>query len=213
MNLFSKTIIAGITSTVLLGSAFAESTDLSKPEHWQLAKGATFQDARIAMGGITNAQCKPKFTGRHITVETDVTPVAVDTDKDIYKVAGIRLVDTAGNHWGFHIAERPASQKNAHFMELRLMQNKKWQYETGRVKEIARRNTERCWEYGKTYRMKMELDDTGVAATLSDPATGKELGVIRYEFTDPGLMKFGQPMLVGSSMKVEFKNLKATTAK
>ena len=173
-------------------------------DDWQIAWGGKRNaEGAIACGGKESLVKKnTELTGKGVIVTVQITPVEALAGSDAqYKMAGIRLSTPGDDQWVVQLSERPADQNRVHFMELRLKQNNSWALDKTKLKEIERFNTERCWEYGTTYLLKLELDDTGAAGTLYDASGAKALAGIRYEFLKPAeVPTFGQPAFFGRNL-------------
>ncbi len=198
-----------IFSLYLLAMAFALAAgeSLLEPALWKATKPAVFQDGILSLAPQSLAVYQKEVRGQELTVDVSLLPhdrPAPGTE-DRYHSAGVRIVN-GNDYWALQLVQRPA--KGGRYLELRLFQNDKWQYDIGRTREILRENAEGCWNFEQNLRLILKLTPVGINGTLVDAATKQTLAQIEYQFNDESLLRSGAPALWNGGLAADYSEFK-----
>ncbi len=141
-----------------------------------------------------------------VQVERRVTPAG-------WAVAAlvIRLDDQ--NYWHLALCEAPAQNGNRHFVELGECLDGHWLAHVegaNRLKQTAGEGGNFAWEFGRAYRLRVELKAGGISGTLSDD-TGKICSRLGYAF-DRRAVTAGAPALASPCFAARFTAFRASSA-
>jgi len=140
---------------------------------------------------------------RKLTVEATIA-VEKPVSKD-WKVAGLAVVRDERNFWHLAFVEAPEGQGRRRYVELCEMLDGTWlaQNEPGsRLEALPAKGPEFRWEYGKRYRLRLELSPEAIAGTVMTPEG--EILVRRGYKMGGRAVRAGRAALTNSGFDVAF---------
>jgi hypothetical protein len=195
------------TSAVLAAGSVLFATDapadLNSDAAWILNKKWAFENNILTgtAGDFLYLKNTPQFNT--MTFSADI--IVDEAMGKSWKITGLGVVKDRDNFWRLSFVECPDADQNStkRFVELKMMNNKKWGSTKG-LKRVANRGL--AWEYGKKYTMVItmtpELMDGKVLGE-----DGKVLAHQSFELLE-GATKGGSPILTTSAFKSRFSNIK-----
>ncbi len=169
----------------------------------------------IQNGSLINTDSPKNFaypikvpSGRKVSVEASLTvesPLKAD-----WKISGLVIEQSDSNYWHFAMVESPESAGKKHFMELSEMMNGNWNAQTSTDSKLTlSENTggDFDWQYGKTYKMKLEMSSDGIKGELTEQ-DGTVKVRLAYKF-DGRAVSSGRPGLDNGGLKTRFDNFSA----
>ncbi|MCK6487423.1 MAG: hypothetical protein L6R48_03615 [Planctomycetes bacterium] len=111
--------------------------------------------------------------------------------------AGVRIQADPDNYWQLALAQAPstaAGEPGRRFLDLGQRRDSVWHAEERAPACRIERSGEAAWLPGRPYRLRLELDGTGVRGVLSDPG-GAELAGIRCTLPEGPAVRHGQPLV------------------
>lgn len=180
---------------------------LFQPALWKTTKPAVFENGTLRLQPQSLAVYGKEVTETGLTVDVSLQPhdCPVPGTEDRYHSTGIRIVN-GKDYWALQLVQRPG--KGGRYLELRLFQNNKWQYDIGRTEQVLREKTEGCWNFEQKLRLVLKLTPTGVRGTLLDTATRRSLAQIEYRFRDDSLLRSGTPALWNGGLAADFSEFR-----
>ncbi|MHC4250927.1 MAG: beta-galactosidase, partial [Planctomycetota bacterium] len=177
---------------------------------WEV-KGGAF----VCEGGAKDfAEPAKSPLGREIRLEADVTlHRAVGRDRD-WKIAGLAVRRDARNFWHLALVESPEARKRRHFVELTEMLDGAWlanHAEGTRLRGTASVGKDLDWQYGRTYRLAIVLDQEGITGTVTDDA-GTVRVRIGYAFGGAKAVRSGRSALTSGGFRAEFDDFETRVA-
>jgi hypothetical protein len=178
--------------------------------HWEAAcgewqvKDGRYTTADQAGGAIAYAHRAP-------VCDTQTIEVGVRAGKRLthegWSVTGVLLFSDLDSFWLLGLTEGPDGRRYVDFLEN---YRGHWQAQTVEGLKLAlaaEQNMGLAWEYGKDYRLKVELDAEGIAGTVLDAGDGKVLATRRYLFGAADALRTGMAALYARGCAVEFANV------
>lgn len=196
-----KNIVIGIVAAGAIGVGAA---DLNNADAWSLSNGWKAEKGAIAGSSKGNIVARPKAKTAYKKVEFEASLTPVKAVAPHWKVAGIQIVD-GKNFWQLALIEAPDKAKHAkkHFIELKELYKGKWGGESKLKRLLLKTNK---WDYGKTYKLKIKMDDKRIDGYATDEK-GKEIAHIAYALK-PVAVTSGSPALRVVCMDVKFSDIK-----
>lgn len=197
-----------LTAAVLTaGSAlFAADVpaDLNSATAWKMSSKWKFEDNVLSgdSGNFIFLNNAPQFS--NLTLKADI--VVNEATSKSWKTTGLGVFKDKENFWRLSFVERPDNDKShpkQHFLELRMMKQKKWSSIEG-IKGVKHKGL--VWEYGKKYTMVLTMTPKSIDGKILDES-GKELAQQTFKLLD-GAVTGGTPMLTASGFKVKFSDIK-----
>ncbi len=146
----------------------------------------------------------------HVTVEA-VVRARERIGSAGWATAGVMIYVDGGNFWRFALIDGPQGQKYCEVME---MYRGLWQaHREGRTLLRATSQERAGWQYGRPYRLRIELTADGVEGTMLDAETGRRLAHESYAFDGVPHLPSGRPALALDAMTADFTDVRiaATT--
>jgi hypothetical protein len=124
-----------------------------------------------------------------------------------WKTAGILFAQDEANHWQLALVESPTALGSKRSMELHEMRAGHWLADIEGETTLKKTSEEGMfeWEYGREYRMRLELTDDGILGTIEEIGTARSYRVA-YAFSAPAVQS-GRPQLAASSFAVAYSSL------
>jgi hypothetical protein len=167
---------------------------------WTVSRGALVWGE--AGSGYTLVGRSP--FGRLVMAEADL--VVREAKGAGWKVAGIRVQQDDANFWHLALVESPDGDGRKHFVELSEMHEGTWNahlMDPTKLEAVGSTGGGFEWEYGKTYRMKVELSPGMIRGTV----TGED-GTVRvsmaYKLAGKAVNR-GKPGLTAGDFRAEFR--------
>ncbi len=167
--------------------------------------------------GAMLAECGPKGFltlikaphGRSVEIEATLT-VTRRTGTE-WGVAGVAIRRDPRNHWHLALVETPAAHGHRHVVELQEMVDGRWpalgDAET-RLEAVRFEGNTFDWQYGRPYRLRIEMTTEGVAGTVAE-LDGTVRTRIAYAFGQTKAVRAGQPALDGGGFEAIFDDVTA----
>jgi hypothetical protein len=146
--------------------------------------------------------------GRLVSIESDM--VLRRATGSSWKIAGIRLQNDEDHYWHLALVEAPDADGKRHFVELSEMLGGTWNahLEPGtRLEPSQEKGQDFSWEYGKPYRLKVELKPGEIRGSVSelDGTVRTEIG---YKLAGKAVDR-GRPGLEAGGFLAEFSRFSA----
>ena len=127
-----------------------------------------------------------------------------------WKVAGVAIVLDERNYWHFAFVEGPDSEreKKRHFVELSEMLDGVWlSHSNAETRLTVAESTGDAldWQYGRPYRIRLELTETEIGGTLSE-MDGKVVARKRYKLDNKAVTR-GRPALACGGLVTAFDDV------
>ncbi len=138
-----------------------------------------------------------------VQVERRATPAS-------WAVAALVIQLDEKNYWHLALCEAPAENGNRHFVELGECLDGHWLSHVqgeNRLKQTANEGGAFAWEFGRAYRLRVELKAGGISGTISDDA-GKICARLGYAF-DRRAVTAGAPALAAPCFAARFTDFRA----
>jgi hypothetical protein len=179
--------------------------DFSNDEvEWDLPDGWERSNGRlVSKRSKLGYALPPMLPGRVVTVSATVRVRARITDAR-FSGAGIMIFKDGDNLWVLRLLIRDSGKLNA---ELHEKMAGRWAAQQREPKLGGLGWTDRGWEYGRSYRLKIELKRDTIRGRITD-MDGKVCTNIGYKFDNPAITS-GRPGLRSSGCDVEFDDFEA----
>ena len=161
------------TATVSLGET-VPFKQFSFPRGWKAEKGAV----KGSSAGDKPVHLKDKRYSDKLSVSLYVTPQKVRGSS--WKVASIQFKDKAGNYWQLALIEYPDKMLKKHIFNLKK-NGKKLKRKPKVISDYNRGG----WEYGKTYKLSLNLSKDRIDGIVRDEQ-GIVLKQVSCELTSLG---------------------------
>lgn len=125
-----------------------------------------------------------------------------------WKVLGLRVVQDDTNYWQLALVETPEAQGNRRYVELIEMLRNTWLANLEQptaLRVVAQSLENLAWEYGRDYRLRVELSPTVIKGEVEELGTGRTWHV-GYAL-EGDCVRTGKPALSVSGMDVSFSRL------
>ena len=167
----------------------------------------------IEAGACRSADAERSFAilsalphARKLSLEATIQ-VSRAVSKD-WKVAGLAVVRDERNFWHLALVEAPERQGRRHFVELCEMLDGTWlaQNEPGsRLEELPALNADFRWEYGKRYRLRLDLSPGLITGSVMTP-DGKVLTRRGFKLAGRAVAS-GRAALTNAGFEVAFDDV------
>ena len=126
-----------------------------------------------------------------------------------WKTAGVTIALDEANYWQLALVEGPESAGKPHALEMHQMLRGRWLADTEGAAALRRTFEEGqfAWEYGRDYRLRMELSQDGISGSIEEVGTARAYR-IAYAFSGD-CVRIGRPVLVTSAMTASFASYRA----
>ena len=174
----------------------------SNPLVWRFRDGALHASG----AGAGTAVYVGAPTSSRVTVEANVTARKAVAKE--WKTAGPGVYLDEQNFWHFALVEAPDTdgKTGRHFCELSEMRNGEWLAQRN-LKLVVDERVQGAWQTGKTYRLRIALDPTGVEGSLTD-TDGRVLIRKRYAFSAAAVTS-GRPAIRCNGFEADFAEVAA----
>lgn len=180
--------------------------DWRTPFGWE-AQGEGF---RCRAGTRADVFLKEAPFGNAVTVEAALR--LTNPLGQSWNVAGVTVYLDPDHYWQLALVEAPGEGDRRRFVELGERREGRWPAQgADKLPAVTfPEGTDLSWEYGRPYRLRLELDPKGVTASVLDAA-----GACRwkrgYRFEGAAVTQ-GRPGLVASGFAAEFSGMRAAVA-
>jgi len=171
---------------------------------WETRKGS-FRFAEVSKDFALPADSP---AGRQVLVGAELTLRAATGSG--WKIAGVCVRRDDSNYWHLALVESPDDQGRRHFVELTEMLDGTWlaQFQEGtRLTPTGSAGQDFAWQYGRTYRVEIELSPGGITGTVSE-LDGTQRARLGYAF-DARAVTSGRPGLTAGGFAAEFGSFSA----
>jgi len=171
---------------------------------WEVAEG---KYVAADAGRSFAVAAKAPYAKRVVVEATATVRKAVGRE---WKIAGVAVVADERNYWHFAFVEAPDDEthKKRHFVELSEMLDGVWLSHSNaetRLTVVESTGDALDWQYGRPYRIRIELTETEISGSLSE-LDGKVLARKRYKL-DNKAVTFGRPALTCGGLEVAFDDV------
>ena len=173
---------------------------ICNPLQWHATGGGL----RASGGRTDGAVCQRAPIARRVVVEADIQVRRAVGES--WKVAGVGIHRDPRNFWHFAVVEEPDSTDRRHFCELCEMRDGEWLSQRN-LKTVVDEGGDEAWQTGKTYRLRIAIDPTGVEGSLA-ALDGRVIQRRRYAFVAEAVT-VGRPMLRCGGFEADFTKVRA----
>ncbi len=126
-----------------------------------------------------------------------------------WKTAGISIALDDANHWQLALVEGPEAAGKPHSLEMHEMLKGRWLANLEGATALRKTVEEGAfsWEFGRDYRLRMELDPEGISGSVEEIGSQRVYRV-GYAFSGD-CVRTGRPMLATSAMTAAYAAYRA----
>lgn len=163
---FIFAFVAIASSTSLFAGKVELEDELMKADAWKMDKGWKIEDGKILVSSDKKAalHLKKKLDCKVTEFEAMITPMKAEGKG--MKAVGLALHRSEMEYCCLALVERDGESEMpaGKYIELRFKMDKKWKG----GEEICRRFASKSfnWEYGKAYKVELELDEDGIKGKI-----------------------------------------------
>ena len=128
--------------------------------------------------------------GKRVKVSAEITPEA-SVEKS-WSTVGVSVYFDERTFWHVALVKAPEAEGAHHRFELAEMREGHWPVQ-GQLK-CVREDVKGPWEFGRAYRLELELGPKGVRGSIRERDSGKTVFASEYAFTAPAADR-GRPAL------------------
>lgn len=141
---------------------------------------------------------------RELAFEAQITPL--ESSGEGWKIAGIALYQSDANFWHLAFVESPKAEGARHFIELSESLEGVWLSQVN-LRERPGFGSDYNWQYGQTYRFRLEVTPEGITAVVSTQA-GQEVTRLGHDFNAEAVT-WGKPAFDASGIRALFDDARA----
>ncbi|MBT9138347.1 MAG: hypothetical protein DDT31_00904 [Syntrophomonadaceae bacterium] len=170
---------------------------------WEIKDGKYFVSHKSGGDAISHAYVAPNL---NVQIVEAKMVVKERLNPQAWSFSGINIFLDANNFWMLALTEGPNEERYIDF--LKNYQGR-WRAET-KLEVSIDENMHLRWEYNKKYKLRLQLDEEGIAGLVIDYSTNKVLSTRRYEFGEALTLKLGKAGLVARYCAAYFDNVSVT---
>jgi hypothetical protein len=122
-----------------------------------------------------------------------------------WQTAGIAIAEDEANCWRLSLVEGPESGGRIHSVELHEMLKGRWLASiegTTALQRTAEQGASLAWEYGREYRLRLDLTPQGITGRSEEVGSERHYSV-GYAFSGD-CVRIGRPTLVSASLEASY---------
>ncbi|MBI4976834.1 MAG: hypothetical protein HZC28_05095 [Spirochaetes bacterium] len=215
-SVLSLTLLLAILFTLAAADApFTFKDELSDAASFSYIWKPTSFGWKVASGALTYTLPPREFAvlrnaplGREVSVSAAMT-LREATGAE-WKTAGVSIFIDKKNFWHLALVESPDTQGKKHFVELVEMLEGNWLAQgakESRLTPVPGTGSAFVWEYGKPYRMTLEMTTNGITGIIT-AEDGTVVWKSGYAFTAKAVT-YGKPSLDSGGFATEYRSLSA----
>ncbi|MFQ6133244.1 MAG: hypothetical protein ACE5R4_14475, partial [Armatimonadota bacterium] len=177
---------------------------------WEFVRGQwSIADGRLrAQGPDALAFCSATPDSSRQRIEADVT-LAHRLRDDGWALAGVTLYYDQANFWHFALVAGPNDEQR--YVELVESLHGRWQAQNDPpLTVLAEEGKYLRWEYGMTYRLRLELTSDRISGSVLDPDTGRRLCGLAFAWGDEPAVRLGRGGLTARDVPASFDDFQLT---